>query len=212
MKSPLRSTPYGVARAAILRDFFEGFSDIDETASSLLSIAHLHPDFGTPMPRRNDHARYERWRLAFDEVRIRHYLSPKGPFGLTRAGMLRMKVLVAHHGCVSITGAPIPLHWELNAGPALHHVVPGGKEKDPAHSLRQSLDNPEIAACVLMLVGEHVSYHRACRREFGRGVYPTPINWPTHFTRWLREYQQKNGLRNDTPSGQPGYWQALGGL
>ena len=213
-KSPVAgSSPWEKARRYITSEFAHDLISEDEAVARYFAACHLSPLFGTPRPPKYDEnghtGLYQRWLLVNSESEIRAQFR-SGKYAKSRQRYVNLRKICERHGWHSITGRSLdPLHDLV----ALHHVIPSGKENGPTLLYRKSIDHPELTNdCVLMLQSEHLVYHHVLRKQFGVGVYPTPVNWPQHFVAWLRSYQSVHGLTNPHPSGQPGYWPALRGL
>ena len=207
------SSDWEKARHYIVSEFTHDLIDADEAIARYLDARHLSPLFGAPKPPAIDEngsrARYRRWRRVNSTLAI-CTLFLSGNYANMRQQYFNLRTLCERHDWHSITGRPLdPLHDRV----VFHHIVPSSKEKNPSQLYQRSVDHPEVTnECVILLNCEHHSYHRTLDNQFGKGVYPPDVDWPAHFVAWLRNYQSVHGLTNPHPSGQPGYWPALGGL
>ena len=181
---------YNKTRRKITGGFAQGKITEEDAIQQMLIIGALHPRWLTDRPNRmKDPGGYQQWMSSLSESIIRFNFSPTGKYGRDRAQFINIRKAVAARGGRSVTGAFID-----DKRPSFHHLDHTTKTMEPTAALRISPSHPELDLCVLLTHSEHMSYHNACKREFGQRVPPAGIDPVKHFWNWVESYKKKNGL------------------
>lgn len=206
---PLRNRCWKTSRK-LKQAYLQGEITIDYYMKTL-------PYYGAPKPTTEDytdksefHKDYDSWRNSNLSKRVKQNLTKTTKYDPIKAkvinnrpkaiaarkkyakendGVWRKSILSWSHGKSMVSKTPLGV---TPCDFALHHVNPYRKKKaTPFENLN---DWQDIFLTVPMTCKEHHLYHGHIAKQFGRGVYPTPINWPVHFIQWVKQYRLDNNI------------------